>query len=86
MNYTYDMSICNIVYIYIHTYTHIYIYIYIHIHINYIYIYAYTYTQYITYLQMYLFVKFSSHEDLWRARLGSDGGALWEQLTAEGEA
>lgn len=24
-------------------------------------------------------------EDLWRARLGSDGGALWEQLTAEGE-
>ena len=66
--------------IYIHTYTHTYI----HIHINYIY--AYTYTQYITYLQMYLFVKFSSHQDLWRARLGSDGGALWEQLTAEGEA
>jgi hypothetical protein len=66
--------------IYIYTRTHIYI----HIHINYIY--AYTYTQYITYLQMYLFVKFSSHQDLWRARLGSDGGALWEQLTAEGEA
>ena len=25
-------------------------------------------------------------DDLWRARLGSDGNALWEQLTAEGEA
>ena len=24
-------------------------------------------------------------DDLWRARLGSDGNALWEQLTAEGE-
>ena len=38
MNYTYDMSICNIIYIYIHTYTHIYIYTYI----LYICIYIYT--------------------------------------------
>ena len=74
------MSICNIIYIYTYTRTHTYIYTHTY------YIYAYTYTQYITYLQMYLFVKFSSHQDLWRARLGSDGGALWEQLTAEGEA
>ena len=33
-----------------------------------------------------LVIEVSSHQDLWRARLGSDGGALWEQLTAEGEA